>query len=133
MGRKKLDNFYATAHGILADAIIMTPRKETNVGTYDPIAYTYDADYHCPACTEERFGRSERGFIAEDSEDSEGNPVGILSPWDEWWQETSECDVLGCSDCHGTIDTVHAVTPYCTLSGEYKDDDDITHRLERNE
>jgi len=23
----------------------------------DPIAYTYEADYHCPSCTEVRFGR----------------------------------------------------------------------------
>jgi len=23
----------------------------------EPIAYTYEADLHCPSCTEERFGR----------------------------------------------------------------------------
>ena len=39
------------------------------MGTHDPIAYTYEADTHCPACAEQRFGRSARGFIAEDATD----------------------------------------------------------------
>jgi len=49
-----------------------------------PIAYTYDADVHCPACAEHKFGRGPGGWIAEDCEDSEGNPVGVVAPWDEW-------------------------------------------------
>lgn len=51
------------------------------MSTHDPIAYTFEADYHCPACTEERFGRSETGFIAGESTDSEGNAVGVMFSW----------------------------------------------------
>jgi hypothetical protein len=84
---------------------------------YDPIAYTYDADYHCPECAEARFGRSvDRfifgrsvdGFIAEGSEDSEGNPVGIVSPWDEWWEPSEDsCQALACGDCGAILDNAH--------------------------
>ena len=62
-----------------------------------PIAYTYEADTHCPACTEKRFGRSKRGFIAEESFDNEGNPVGAVFPWDEWEGG------LFCGTCFDTI------------------------------
>ncbi len=50
----------------------------------DPIAYTYEASEHCPACAEERFGVGPGGFIAENAEDNDGNPVGAVFPWDEW-------------------------------------------------
>lgn len=62
-----------------------------------PIAYVYEADTHCPPCAEKRFGRSERGFIAEHSQDSEGNPVGAYFPWN--W----EGDLLACGTCHEVI------------------------------
>lgn len=68
----------------------------------DPIAYTYEADYHCPGCAEERFGRSERGFIGEDSTDNENNPVGVVAPWDEWQQFNGEDETLACGTC-GTV------------------------------
>jgi len=71
----------------------------------DPIAYTYEADHHCPGCAEERFGRSERGFIGEGSTDNEGNEVGIVMPWDEWYEPSDdEPQTLTCGTCHREID-----------------------------
>jgi hypothetical protein len=75
---------------------------------YAPIAYTYDADYHCPDCAESRFGLDDDGFIGVDDEDSEGNPVGIVSPWDCWWNSADECEALVCGDCGEEVDRIHA-------------------------
>lgn len=63
---------------------------------HDPIAYTYDADVHCPSCAIARFG-SEPGhpWPPEDATDSEGNGVGAIAPWDE-------ADDLTCGTC-GTV------------------------------
>lgn len=74
----------------------------------DPIAYAYDAAYHCPACAIARFG-SEPGkrWPREDATDSEGNPVGALAPWDEW-SNFEECEALACDTCGGVIDNSHA-------------------------
>lgn len=70
----------------------------------NPIAYVYEADYHCPACTEERFGRGTDGYIASDAVDSEGNSVGAVFSWDEWWEPSSpEPETLYCGDCFGEI------------------------------
>lgn len=75
----------------------------------DPIAYTYEADTHCPPCTEARFGRGFLGWIAYDDEagpsvDREGNPVGVIAPWDEWCDADSPDEqVLACGTCHGII------------------------------
>jgi hypothetical protein len=73
----------------------------------EPIAYQYEADRHCPACAETRFGRGPHGFIAEQSVDFEGNPVGVIAPWDEWadpdWEQPA---VLACGTCHGIIATM---------------------------
>jgi len=79
---------------------------------YDPLAYTYEADVHCPDCAEERFGRGGTvdggpGFIAEGSHDSEGNEVGAIFVWDSWHQDSSQCETLSCSDCHMELDRVH--------------------------
>ena len=41
----------------------------------DPVAYTYEADHHCPACAEARFGPGVEGI------DNEGNAVGAVFPW----------------------------------------------------
>lgn len=79
------------------------------MGTYDPIAYIYEADVHCPSCAEARFGRSDRGFIAEGSEDFEGNPVGIIAPWDEWHEPSiTEAQTLNCGTCSYEIDSLEA-------------------------
>ena len=70
--------------------------------THEPIAYTYDADTHCPACAEERFGRGADGFIASSgSEDSEGNPVGVIFPWGEIDPEGYGI-VLVCGTCRAS-------------------------------
>lgn len=73
---------------------------------YEPIAYTYDADTHCESCAEKAFGRNENGFI--EGEDSEGNPVGAISPWDEWYAndvyEGNEVAVLYCGTCGEVIE-----------------------------
>lgn len=83
-----------------------------------PIAYTYEADHHCPDCAEQRFGRSEAGFIAEEATDNEGNEVGAIFPWNEWWQDSSACETLFCSDCSGEIDIAHADPCTCDEGGD---------------
>jgi hypothetical protein len=50
----------------------------------NPIAYTYEASEHCPACAEARFGTDERGDIASGVLDNEGNEPGAVFSWDEW-------------------------------------------------
>lgn len=76
----------------------------------EPIAYTYEADTHCPSCAESRFGKCEHGFIACPSgdhggphasgyiaTDAEGNDIGAVFQWDD--------TTLGivCSDCSTVI------------------------------
>ena len=75
------------------------------MGHLDPIAYTYEADYHCEPCALERFGRDEHGFIT--GVDSEGNEVGIVAPWDEWISGADGCEILACGDCLEVIDRAH--------------------------
>ncbi len=73
----------------------------------DPIAYTYEADYHCPRCALARFGRSAAGWIGEGAHDSEGNPVGVVAPWDEWTEPSDpRTQVLSCGTCGDEIDRV---------------------------
>lgn len=63
---------------------------------HNPIAYTYEADWHCPTCTAERFGNP----IPDDATDSEGNEIGAVFSWDEWWEPTiDERQTLNCGDC----------------------------------
>jgi len=72
----------------------------------DPIAYTYDADYHCPDCTRARFGTDENHpWPPETAQDSEGNPLGAVAPWDEWYDfGYIAVQVLSCSDCGRELD-----------------------------
>lgn len=62
------------------------------------IAYTYEADMHCPACTFARFGREEPGDecdaygIPYEVVDREGNPVRPVF-------STDENDWTHCGDC----------------------------------
>lgn len=59
-----------------------------------PVAYTYDADTHCPRCTALRFGvEAESGFVPESATDSEGNTIGAVAPWDEY------LDGITCGTC----------------------------------
>mgnify|MGYP001572395689 CR=1 FL=1 len=73
--------------------------------SHDPIAYTYEANTHCPACAEARFGRSVPtinmpSLIATDSYgdpsiDREGNEVGVIAPCDTGnWPKG-----IYCGDC----------------------------------
>ena len=71
---------------------------------YDPIAYTYEADYHCPDCAFKRFGQDEAGFVPADARDGEGNHVGAVAPWDAWAQFDGGPEVLACSDCGRVLD-----------------------------
>ena len=75
--------------------------------TVRPIAYTYEADYHCPKCAGNRFGTSwETVFIVESARDREGNPIGAVAPWDEWWEPSLvECQTLNCGMCGRELDT----------------------------
>jgi hypothetical protein len=85
---------------------------------HDPIAYTFEADTHCPACTIARFGTAPgRPWPPEDATDSEGNPIGAVAPWDEWC-ELSEPGVqrLSCGTCGGTIEE-HDHGPECSRCG----------------
>lgn len=85
-----------------------------------PIAYTYEADTHCPDCAVARFGR-EPGYPwpPEDARDSEGNPVGAIAPWDDWCDAEDGPCTLACGTCgwiiatHGPHDTFEDDTARC--------------------
>lgn len=75
---------------------------------HDPIAYTYEADTHCPGCALQRFGRcAEHGQIACCVSDSEGNEPGAVAPWDEWHPAT-RCEFLVCGTCGEIIEESHS-------------------------
>jgi hypothetical protein len=79
---------------------------------HTPIAYTYEADYHCPYCAMKRWGACPDGFIGCPDEphrqvDSEGNDIGVLWTWDEWWDTDGEFpQYLVCGTCLAEIDSV---------------------------
>lgn len=64
------------------------------------IAYTYEADYHCEACTTERFGE-----WLDEATDSEGNAIGVVTSIDEWYNIGEGNQTLACSDCFLELDT----------------------------
>jgi hypothetical protein len=64
-----------------------------------PIAYTYEADTHCPKCARERFGDDCEGT------DNEGNPVGAIWSWSEWYEYGEGNQILGCGTCRDVIAT----------------------------
>ncbi len=79
------------------------------MGKYDPIAYTYEADIHCPDCAEARFGRGPDGFIASLAAptlpiDREGNLVGAVAPWDEW-HSCNDYDLRPGQKCYATLNS----------------------------
>jgi hypothetical protein len=61
----------------------------SKTSAHDPIAYTYEADIHCPECAEKRFGPGAHGT------DREGNEVGAVAPWDETSPEGEHCGTCG--------------------------------------
>lgn len=73
--------------------------------SYEVIAYTYDADTHCPDCARERFGTDKNGYVPDSAEDSEGNPVGAVFADSEWFDYyATEDQVLTCGTCGDEID-----------------------------
>ena len=66
---------------------------------HPPIAYTYEADTHCPDCTDKRFPRDIEAAV-----DSEGNPIGAVFSWDEWYNIVYGAQTLNCGDCHDELD-----------------------------
>ena len=96
------------------------------------IAYTYEADYHCVACTVkrykshgfcDRYGKTWRSNYGGQVDwegvhvyihDNEGNLIQPVFSTDEW-QELDESflsenptQYLSCGDCHEIIDTYTA-------------------------
>jgi len=67
-----------------------------------PIAYTYEADTHCHNCTVSRFGSTE-------GTDSEGNQIGAIFSWDEWYNVGTGSQTLSCGTCGEEIDTYSEV------------------------
>ena len=63
-----------------------------------PIAYAYEADYHCENCTRKRFGPACEGT------DNEGNSVGALFSWEEWFDVGYGNQTLACGDCGAILD-----------------------------
>ena len=78
------------------------------MGSYDPIAYTYEADVHCVDCAIDRFGRDEHGEVT--GVDSEGNEVNIISPSDEWYAneifQGEDRATLTCGTCGEVIEEI---------------------------
>jgi hypothetical protein len=76
------------------------------MASHDPIAYTYEADTHCPACALGRFGAQPgRPWVRDDAVDREGNGIGAVAPWVEWCEydpDHPHC-VLACGTCGGVI------------------------------
>jgi hypothetical protein len=65
--------------------------------SHNPIAYTYEADTHCYACTIVRFPTTY-------GTDREDNEVGALFSWDEWCDpDESGMQYLMCGTCMGVI------------------------------
>ncbi len=69
---------------------------------HDPIAYTYDAAYHCPGCSLARFGTDADGCIT--GVDSDGKEIGAVASWDEWQAFDGEPETLTCDTCLGVIE-----------------------------
>jgi hypothetical protein len=71
------------------------------------LAYSYEAAYHCPQCAGNRFGTSwETGFVLESARDSEGNEIGAVAPWDEWFEPlVVTVQVLACDTCGKELDS----------------------------
>lgn len=65
------------------------------MSSHVPVAYTYEADYHCPGCAEERFGLDTHSEVS--GEDREGNPVHAVFSWNEGWQGHA------CGTCGGEL------------------------------
>ena len=73
----------AMSLGYVASAHASGGELERTMSSSEPIAYTYEADTHCPYHARLRFGRDARGIIANGAVDGEGNEVGAVFEWDD--------------------------------------------------
>ena len=71
--------------------IVMNTIRQTFLKAFEIVAYTYEADYHCPSCAHKRFGAA---LVDEEKPpvDSEGNEVKPL-----FVSEVEE--TIHCGDC----------------------------------
>lgn len=77
----------------------------------EPIAYTYEADYHCKACTIARFTTEE------------GDEVGAVFGWDEWFEPSDpNVQVLACGDCGAEL---------ARTEGPYDEEEEVLEPLAR--
>lgn len=59
------------------------------------VAWTFDADYHCIACAEQRY--PQLAIFNAVVLDREGNECHPVFSWEEGWEDS------GCGDCHEYI------------------------------
>ena len=71
----------------------------------NPIAYTYETDTHCPHCCKARFG-DDYGDNT-DTVDNEGNPIGVIYGFDQWYDIGQGNQTLGCGTCYQEIAQYH--------------------------
>lgn len=71
-------------------------------GNAVPIGYTYEADYHCPDCTEKRFGGWKGSNRWIEGVDNEGNEIHPVYSWDEGNEAGDYC-----GDCGEEINEPH--------------------------
>jgi hypothetical protein len=79
------------------------------------VAYTYEADYHCTDCTDDRFGTDEHGYPPESARDGEGNeihPVFVTDLDVETVAMCSDCGKVICLSC-GDTDSLRPVGENC--------------------
>lgn len=75
------------------------------------IAYTYEADYHCPECAKQRFGTNPQADNDEHGLDPnicdiEGNPIHPVFSTDETEYRDEDTGIMRkhhCGDCETVI------------------------------
>lgn len=79
------------------------------------VAYTYEAAYHCPDCTRQRFaavplfayGNPDKNGVEFTAKDNEGNPVHPVFDTDQLPSDLTDaeggCHSVNCGDCHALI------------------------------
>jgi hypothetical protein len=71
------------------------------------VAYTYDAEYHCPDCAYARFGIL---LDADSTVDREGNPLYPVASWENIRPDES------CNDCGEYINSGYVADPSAIVS-----------------
>lgn len=95
----------------------------------DPIAYTYEADVHCPPCALRRFGpdADHPQWVDSHAEDREGNEPGAIAPWDTDPDHSLVCGTCGAviyeapridDEIVDAIDALGGFVSLCTEDGE---------------